>query len=77
MKRGSDMRKEYDIRGGERGKFYGKVKSYRVVTESPGSGGELGEAVRLLVRVRPHLKDTQRAEKLREQIEKFLGRVEL
>jgi hypothetical protein len=77
MKRASDMRKEYDIRGGERGKFYGKVKGYRIITESPDSGGELTEAVRLLARVRPHLKDTQRAEKLREQIEKFLGRVEL
>jgi hypothetical protein len=71
------MRKEYDIRGGERGKFYGKVKGYRVVTEKAERGGELGEAVKLLVRVRPHLKGTQRAEKLREQIEKFLGRVEM
>ena len=71
------MRREYDIRGGERGKFYGKVKGYRIVTEKRGPGGELGEAVRLLVRVRPHLKDTQRAEKLKEQVEKFLGRVEL
>ena len=71
------MRKDYDIRGGERGKFYGKVKGYRVITEKTAHDGELGEAVRLLVRVRPHLKDTQRAEKLREQIEKFLGRVEL
>jgi hypothetical protein len=70
------MRKEYDIRGGERGKFYGKVKGYRIVTENRGSGGELGEAVRLLVRVRPHLKDTRRADKLRAQIEKFLDRVE-
>jgi hypothetical protein len=69
------MRKEYDVRGGERGKLYGKVKSYRIVTGSQGSD-ELGEAVRLLVRVRPHLKDTQRAERLREQIENFLGRVE-
>jgi hypothetical protein len=70
------MQKEYDIRGGERGKLYGKVKAYRIITENADPGGELGEAVRLLVRVRPHLKDTQRAEKLREQIEKFLGRVE-
>jgi hypothetical protein len=75
MKKANEMRKEYDIRGGERGKFYGKVKSYRIVTGSHGSD-ELGEAVRLLVRVRPHLKDTQRAERLREQIEIFLGRVE-
>ena len=74
MKKANEMRKEYDIRGGERGKFYGKVKSYRIVTKSPGE--ELGEAVRLLVRVRPHLKDTQRAEKLKGQIEKFLNRVE-
>ena len=77
MKKDGDMRKEYDIRGGERGKFYGKVKGYRIVTEKTGGRGELGEAVKLLVRVRPHLKGTQRAEKLREQIEKFLGRVEL
>jgi hypothetical protein len=70
------MRKEYDIRGGERGKFYGKVKGYRIITGNSGHGDELGEAVRLLVRVRPHLKDTQRAERLKEQIEKFLDRVE-
>ena len=43
MKKKSDMRKEYDIRGGKRGKFYGKVKGYRIITENPGSGGELGE----------------------------------
>jgi hypothetical protein len=30
------MRKEYDISGGERGKFYGKAKGYRVVSGKKG-----------------------------------------
>jgi hypothetical protein len=68
------MRKEYDIRGGERGKFFGKVKGHRVIKKSP-EGDELSEALTLLKRVRPHLKETQRAEKLREKIEEFLERV--
>jgi hypothetical protein len=71
MKRVNDMRKEYDFRGGERGKFFGKVKGYRVIKEAP-KGGELSEARRLLKRVRPHLKETPRAEQLRKQIEDFL-----
>ena len=49
------MRKEYDFRGGERGKFFGKVKGTRVITEKP-EQDELSEARRLLKRVRPHLK---------------------
>ena len=72
MKRANEMRKEYDIRGGERGKFFGKVKGYRVIKEAP-KGGELREARRLLKRVRPHLKETRQAEQLRKQIEEFLG----
>jgi hypothetical protein len=32
------MRKKYDISGGERGKFYGKVKVCRVVSEKTGRG---------------------------------------
>lgn len=66
------MRKEYDFRGGERGKFFGKVKGTRVIKETP-KGGELSEARRLLKRVRPHLKETRQAEQLRKQIEEFLG----
>ena len=72
MKRVNDMRKEYDFRGGERGKFFGKVKGYRVIKETP-KDGELSEARRLLKRVRPHLKETKQAEQLRKQIEEFLG----
>ena len=72
MKRVNDMRKEYDFRDGERGKFFGKVKGYRVIKEAP-EGGELSEARRLLKRVRPHLKETRQAEQLRKQIEEFLG----
>jgi hypothetical protein len=68
------MRKEYDIRGGERGKFFGKVKGHRVIKETP-EGVELSEALSLLKRVRPHLKETPRAEKLKEQIEEFLEKV--
>jgi len=68
------MRKEYDIRGGERGKFFGKVKGHRVITEKA-DGADLGKALSLLKRVGPHLKETQRAEKLREQIEEFLEKV--
>jgi hypothetical protein len=67
------MRKEYDFRGGERGKFYGKVNGHRVI-KNTSEENELGEALSLLKRVRPHLKETPRAEKLREQIEEFLER---
>jgi hypothetical protein len=28
------MRKEYDIRGGERGKFFGRVKGHRIIKET-------------------------------------------
>lgn len=37
--------------------------------------GELGEAVRLLKKARPHLKDTRRGDAVREQIEDFLDRI--
>ena len=32
------------------------------------------EAVKLLIRVRPHLQDSQRAQKIKEQIQDFLNR---
>jgi hypothetical protein len=67
------MRKEYDIRGGERGKFFGKIKGHRVIKEGR-EENELSEARKLLKRVRPHLKETRGADKLREQIEEFLER---
>jgi N6-L-threonylcarbamoyladenine synthase len=35
------MREEYDIRGGERGKFFSKVKGHKVVKENPDGGDML------------------------------------
>jgi len=78
------MRKEYDFSGGVRGKHAGKVTGTRVLkansakaapAKAAKKGGELDEALSLLRRVRPYLSDTQRAGKLKEQIESFLDRV--
>ncbi len=79
-----EMRKEYDFSGGVRGKHAGKVTGTRVIkangskavsAKATKKGGDLDEAVSLLRRVRPYLSDTQRAGKLKEQIESFLDRV--
>ena len=78
------MRKEYDISGGERGRFYGNVTGTRVIRaagakarSSKAAKGEddFDEAISLLSRVRPHMQDAQHAEKLKERIEEFLDRV--
>lgn len=78
------MRKEYDIRGGERGKFYGKVTGTRIIQSAGAKArtpkavkgkGDFHEAISLLSRVRPHMRDTQVAEKLKGKIDEFLERV--
>jgi len=78
------LRPEYDFSGGVRGKHAGKVTVTRVIkangskavsAKATKKGGDLDEAVSLLLRVRPYLSDTQRAGKLKEQIESFLDRV--
>lgn len=60
-----------------------KTAGARSVKEGPSKGKTTGvsnggekfdEAVRLLMRVRPHLQDSQRAQKIKEQIQDFLDR---
>ena len=76
------MRKEYNFSKGVRGKHAGQ--SFRIVgdarkknlqTADPVVQDELAEALKLLSRARTHLKDTQRAEQLKEKINEFLDRV--
>jgi len=43
-------------------------------TKVPKGKEDFAEAVRLLMRVRPHLRDSQQAQKIKEQIEDFLDR---
>ncbi len=38
------MRKEYDFRGGARGKFFGKIKGHRVIKETPAAERRLSLA---------------------------------
>ncbi|MDQ3686406.1 MAG: hypothetical protein M3430_12525 [Acidobacteriota bacterium] len=47
-----------------------KAKTARV----PKDRENFDEAVRLLMRARPHLQDSQRAQKIKEQIQEFLDR---
>jgi len=52
-----------------------KTNSTKAATSRQPEKEEFDEAVSLLLRVRPHLSDSQRADKLKEQIESFLDRV--
>ncbi len=47
-----------------------KVKT----TQVPKDKETIDEAVKLLMRVRPYLQDSQRAQKIKEQIQEFLDR---
>jgi len=52
-----------------------KANSAKAASAQPPKKEEFDEAVSLLLRVRPLLQDTQRAGKLKEQIESFLDRI--
>src|SRR5256714_4569099 len=54
MKRRSDMRKEYDIRGGERGKFYGRVKGDERMKLALIGHGAMGQLVERLALAEGH-----------------------
>ncbi len=75
MKKEHKMPASIDFSGGERGKFFGKVRyANRTMARPSNPSDSLQEAVSLLSRARRHLAEDGSAQKVKEAINEFLER---